>query len=100
MTLPFALGIGAQVGFLVHQLAFLQPKIGLQTASYAVAVTTVMAVLGRLVVGAVIDRLNQRIVSAVSFVSQAARAVRADQHRRARRRSFLPARCSASRSAT
>lgn len=70
MTLPFALGIGAQVGFLVHQIAFLEPKIGLQTASYAVAVTTAMAVLGRLVVGAVIDRLNQRVVSAVSFVSQ------------------------------
>jgi MFS family permease len=71
MTLPFALGIGAQVGFLVHQLAFLSPRMGLQTASYAVAVTTAMAVLGRLVVGAVIDRLNQRIVSAASFVSQA-----------------------------
>jgi MFS family permease len=71
MTLPFALGIGAQVGFLVHQLALLEPKMGLQTASYAVAVTTAMAVLGRLVVGSVIDRLNQRFVSAVSFVSQA-----------------------------
>jgi MFS family permease len=71
MTLPFALGIGAQVGFLVHQLALLQPTMGLQMASYAVAVTTTMAVLGRLVVGAVIDRLNQRIVSAVSFLSQA-----------------------------
>jgi MFS family permease len=71
MTLPFALGIGAQVGFLVHQLALLEPKMGLQTASYAVAVTTAMAVLGRLVVGAVIDRLNQRVVSAASFVSQA-----------------------------
>jgi cyanate permease len=71
MTLPFALGIGAQVGFLVHQLALLAPQMGLQTASYAVAVTTAMAVLGRLVVGAVIDRLNQRIVSAASFVSQA-----------------------------
>jgi MFS family permease len=71
MTLPFALAIGAQVGFLVHQLALLAPRMGLQTASYAVAVTTAMAVLGRLVVGAVIDRLNQRIVSAASFVSQA-----------------------------
>lgn len=71
MTLPFALGIGAQVGFLVHQLALLAPRMGLQTASYAVAVTTIMAVLGRLIVGAVIDRLNQRIVSAASFVSQA-----------------------------
>ena len=25
MTLPFAFGIGAQVGFLVHQIAFLEP---------------------------------------------------------------------------
>jgi MFS family permease len=72
MTLPFALAIGAQVGFLVHQLALLEPKIGLQTASYAVALTTAMAVLGRLAVGAVIDRLNQRMVSAASFLSQAA----------------------------
>jgi MFS family permease len=71
MSLPFALAIGAQVGFLVHQLALLQSKMGLQMASYAVAVTTAMAVLGRLVVGAVIDRLNQRMVSAVSFLSQA-----------------------------
>ena len=72
MTLPFALAIGAQVGFLVHQLALLEPKIGLQTASYAVALTTATAVLGRLAVGAVIDRLNQRMVSAASFLSQAA----------------------------
>lgn len=72
MTMPFALGIGAQVGFLVHQIAFLMPKIGgLQAASYAVAVTTVLAILGRLAVGMVIDRLNQRVVSAVSFSSQA-----------------------------
>lgn len=72
MTLPFAFAIGAQVGFLVHQLALLGPKIGLQTASYAVALTTAMAVIGRLLVGAMIDRLNQRMVSAASFLSQAA----------------------------
>ncbi len=70
MTLPFAFGIGAQVGFLVHQIAFLEPKIGTQHASLAVATTTAFAVLGRLVLGTVIDRLNQRIISAISFVSQ------------------------------
>jgi MFS family permease len=70
MTLPFAFGIGAQVGFLVHQIAFLEPKIGTQHASLAVATTTASAVLGRLVLGTFIDRLNQRIVSAISFVSQ------------------------------
>jgi len=71
MTLPFAFGIGAQVGFLVHQIAFLEPKIGTQHASLAVATTTAFAVLGRLVLGAFIDRLNQRFISAISFVSQA-----------------------------
>jgi len=70
MTLPFAFGIGAQVGFLVHQIAFLEPKIGTQHASLAVATTTAFAVLGRLVLGTFIDRLNQRFISAVSFVSQ------------------------------
>ena len=70
MTLPFAFGIGAQVGFLVHQIAFLEPKIGTQHASLAVATTTAFAVLGRLVLGTFIDRLNQRIISAISFVSQ------------------------------
>jgi cyanate permease len=70
MTLPFAFGIGAQVGFLVHQIAFLEPKIGTQHASLAVATTTAFAVLGRLVLGTFIDHLNQRIISAVSFVSQ------------------------------
>jgi MFS family permease len=72
MTLPFAFGIGAQVGVLVHQIAFLEPKIGTQHASLAVATTTAFAVLGRLVLGTFIDRLNQRIISAVSFVSQSA----------------------------
>jgi len=70
MTLPFAFGIGAQVGVLVHQIAFLEPKIGTQHASLAVATTTAFAVLGRLVVGAFIDRVNQRVVSAISFLSQ------------------------------
>lgn len=71
MTLPFAFGISAQVGFLVHQIAFLEPKIGTQHASLAVATTTAFAVIGRLVLGSFIDRLNQRLVGAVSMVSQA-----------------------------
>ena len=28
LTLPFALGLLAQVGFIVHQIALLEPKIG------------------------------------------------------------------------
>jgi MFS family permease len=69
---PFALGLASQVGFLVHQIAFLSPVIGRAGAGTAVAITTFMAVIGRVGLGFVIDRLNQRAVSAASFSSQAA----------------------------
>jgi MFS family permease len=69
---PFALGLTTQVGFIVHQIAFLSPLIGRAGAGAAVAVTTVMAVVGRVGLGFVIDRLNQRLTTAFSFASQAA----------------------------
>jgi len=49
----FALVLFAQVGFLVHLIAFLD------------------SVIGRVAFSFVIDRLNQRVASALSFVSQA-----------------------------
>ncbi|MBN8919609.1 MAG: MFS transporter [Rhizobiales bacterium] len=69
---PFALALTSQVGFIVHQIAFLSPTIGRAGAGLAVAITTVMAVVGRVGLGFVIDRLDQRRASAASFVSQAA----------------------------
>jgi MFS family permease len=69
---PFALALTAQVGFIVHLIAFLSPTIGRSGAGLAVAVTTVMAVTGRVGLGTVIDRLDQRLASALSFASQAA----------------------------
>jgi MFS family permease len=68
---PFAFGLMAQVGFIVHQIAFLEPSIGRRGAGLAVAVTTVMAVVGRVGMGFLIDRLDQRRVTAVSLASQA-----------------------------
>jgi len=72
VTAPFALALLAQVGFLVHQIAFLEPAIGRSQAAAAVALTVAMSILGRLALGTVIDRLNQRAASAVSLASQAA----------------------------
>jgi cyanate permease len=61
----------AQVGFIVHQIAFLETPLGRHGAGLAVAVTTVMAVVGRVGMGFLIDRLDQRRVTAASLVSQA-----------------------------
>jgi MFS family permease len=72
VSAPFALALLAQVGFLVHQVAFLEPTIGRVQAASAVAITTGMSILGRVALGTVIDRLNQRATAAVSLAGQAA----------------------------
>jgi cyanate permease len=45
--------------------------IGRTQAATAVATLTMMAVVGRVLFSTVIDRLNQRLASAISFASQA-----------------------------
>jgi MFS family permease len=71
VTAPFALAFTSQVGFIVHQVAFLTPSLGRSGAGTAVAIMTAMAVIGRLVLGAVVDRLDQRAASAASLTTQA-----------------------------
>jgi predicted MFS family arabinose efflux permease len=68
---PFALGLFVQVGLLTHQLAFLSPTLGPTDAAFCVAVTGAMAIIGRLLVGSVVDRLDVRIASALVLVIQA-----------------------------
>lgn len=69
---PFALGLLAQIGFIVHQIALLEPAMGRALAGFAVMLTTIMAVVGRLGLGALVDRLDPRWAAAGSFASQAA----------------------------
>src|SRR6201747_1497880 len=71
VSIAFALVLFAQVGFIVHLISFLDPVIGRERAAVAVASMTAMAVVGRVLFSFVIDRLNQRLASAISFVSQA-----------------------------
>ena len=71
ITVPFSLLLVAQVGFIVHQISFLEPIIGRERAGIAVALMTAMAVIGRVLFGIVVDRMDQRIASSVSAVSQA-----------------------------
>ena len=48
ISVPFALGLTAQVGFLTHQVGFLSPTTGTVAAGWAVSLTTFAAVLGRI----------------------------------------------------
>jgi MFS family permease len=72
---PFSLALLSQAGFLVHLIAFLEPVTGRNTAGIAVAITTAMAIAGRLALGLIADRTNQRLASALSLASQAAALV-------------------------
>lgn len=72
VSAPFSLSLLSQAGFLVHLIAFLEPMIGRNTAGIAVAITTAMAIVGRLALGTIADRTNQRLASALSLGAQAA----------------------------
>lgn len=71
IALPFALVLAAQVGLIVHLVSFLLPRLGAADAATAVALVSVAAMSGRLVLATVIDRLHQRRAAALSFASQA-----------------------------
>lgn len=68
---PFALALFAQVGFLVHLVAILEPTIGRASAGLAISIVSITAVVGRVGLGFVIDSLNMRRASALSMASQA-----------------------------
>ena len=72
ISIPFALAFLAQIGFIVHQIALLEPKIGRANAGLAVSAMTFMAIAGRIGLGMVVDRLDPRLVTAASLVGQAA----------------------------
>jgi MFS family permease len=70
ISVPFALGLTAQVGFLTHQVAFLLPMTGTVTAGFIVSITTFAAIAGRLATGLFVDRLDRRAVSCGNFLVQ------------------------------
>jgi len=71
----FSLGLLAQISFIAHQVAFLEPTLGLQGAGWAVSLTSVAALSGRLLVGLVIDRVDRRAASAAVLCVQIASMV-------------------------
>ena len=70
ISVPFALGLTAQVGFLTHQIGFLSPTIGTVAAGWAVSLTTFAAVVGRIGTGHIADRFDRRVVACVNFIVQ------------------------------
>jgi MFS family permease len=72
ISIPFAFGLMAQVGFLTHQVAYLSPLLGSAGTAWAVGATTSSAVAGRLLTGLFVDRLDRRTVACGNFLVQVA----------------------------
>ncbi|TWA99883.1 MFS transporter [Bradyrhizobium stylosanthis] len=72
MVLPIAIALLAQMGFIIHQVSFLEPLIGRASAGLAVTLMAAMAVVGRLSLGLFVDRLDPRLACSASMTSQAA----------------------------
>jgi MFS family permease len=72
MVLPIAVALLAQMGFIIHQVTFLEPLVGRASAGLAVTIMAAMAVVGRLSLGLFVDRLDPRLACAASMTSQAA----------------------------
>jgi len=72
ITAPFALALTAQVGFLVHQIAILEPSLGAALAALTVSISATMSITGRTCLGLFVDRLDPRLTTAVSVLTQAA----------------------------
>ncbi len=72
---PFALALSGQVGLFVYQVSYLTPLLGMNGTAFAVALTSVVGITARFLLGLILDRLPQRAVSAAAFAALAGSAV-------------------------
>ena len=67
---PFSIGLLAQAGFLTHQITAFEERYSRSTATFAVVITTISAIVGRLIIGYFVDRISRRLIAALNFAIQ------------------------------
>jgi len=72
LLLGFGIVLTAQTGFVIHQISFLEERVGSRnTAALALSVTAFGSIVARLVVGSFADRIDKRRLTVILFVTQA-----------------------------
>ena len=61
IVLTFALALGGQIAFMMHQVSFLSQYLGVNGAAMAVGVTAGASIVGRLILGTFVDRIDKRL---------------------------------------
>jgi MFS family permease len=72
IVVAFLLALAGQIAFLVHQVSFLSPYLGVSGAATAVSITAGASIIGRLILGTFVDRCDKRYVIMVCFLVQGA----------------------------
>jgi hypothetical protein len=71
LAAAMALGLFAQIGLVAHLFSLLSPALGAQQAGLAMSLVTVLAIVGRMVLGWVLPRgIDRRMVGAVNYAAQ------------------------------
>jgi MFS family permease len=71
MSGAFALGLFAQIGLIAHLITRLVPEFGAGGAAAAISLTTVCAVVGRILLGRMLGNRNRRTAASLNFLLQA-----------------------------
>ena len=73
MLVGFGIVLTAQTGFVIHQISFLETRVGSRsTAALALSVTAFGSIVARLAVGTFADRIDKKGLTIVLFLVQAA----------------------------
>jgi len=71
LTVAYVLVLLAQTGFLLHQIAYLETRLGSRSAAaLALSTTAFGSIVARLIVGAFADKLDKRLLTAAIFALQ------------------------------
>lgn len=71
----FCIGYAVQVGFLIHLITYLSPRVGEIAAGWCIVAISIAAVVGRVGTGFVIDSIDRRGAACANFAVQIAALV-------------------------
>lgn len=72
LLVGFGIVLTAQTGFIIHQISFLEERMGSRsTAALALSVTAFGSIVARLIVGSFADRIDKRRLTVALFIMQA-----------------------------
>jgi MFS family permease len=72
ISIAFALGLFAQIGFFAHLIARLEPDFGAALAAVAISLVTLCVILGRTLLGWLVGDRDRRLVAAANLLVQTA----------------------------